>query len=64
MGWTPTAPAQALRLYERWQTVQETGWTYAEYDATRASDLLLAREFAKIQRAAANRAAEKAKPTP
>jgi hypothetical protein len=38
---------------------QHSGWTYADYDAAAASDLLLDAEFAKVETALAQAAKEK-----
>jgi len=64
LGMARTAPAAVLRKYERWLFCQEHGWTFAEYDAAKASDIQLAHEFAKIQQAAIKQAAAKQKETP
>jgi hypothetical protein len=38
-----------LCLFKRWRYVQEhPGWTYADYDACAAGDLLLHDEFAAL----------------
>lgn len=58
LGMQSTAPQEALRLYERWQMCKEMGWTFAEYDRAGAGDVLLAREFARIQAEAQKKALE------
>jgi len=56
LGLSHTAPQAALQKYERWLFCKENGWTLAEYDAATASDIALAREFAKIHAAALKKA--------
>jgi len=45
-GWQQTAPAAAVRWWERAKFVNEhPGWTYRDYDAADAGDILLDAEY-------------------
>ena len=45
-GWQSTAPVMATRLFERYLFVKHhSGWTYADYDAAEAGDILLDKEY-------------------
>ena len=57
-----TAPIKAIRWHERQRWIAEhPGWTFADYDAARAADILLHEEYLKMTREAEKKAAEKAK---
>jgi hypothetical protein len=47
-GWQQTAPLTATRAWQRWLFVRERGWTYEQYDACAAADLLLDAEFSAM----------------
>ena len=56
------APLRALRWWERHHWVEDhPGWTFADYDAASAGDILLHSEYLKIQREVEKKALEKAK---
>jgi hypothetical protein len=45
-GWQDAAPQKALRLFDRAHFIHEhPGWTYRDYDAAAAGDILFDREY-------------------
>ena len=61
MGWQPAAPVKAVRLLERWRFCRDHGWTFAEYDAADAGDIMTAREFDRLLADVERKAIEDAK---
>ena len=56
-----TAPVKALRWHERHRWIEDhPGWTFADYDAASAADILLHSEYQKMTREAEKKAREKA----
>jgi hypothetical protein len=50
-GWSSTAPAAALRWWERAHFVNEhPGWTYRDYDEAEAGDILLDKDYRAMLR--------------
>lgn len=65
LGQQRTAPAAAIQLAERAQFVKDhPGWTFADYDAAAAGDILFQQEYEKILRECERQAIEKAKAAP
>jgi len=45
-GWQETAPLRAVQWFERAKFIHDhQGWTYRDYDAADAGDILLDRDF-------------------
>lgn len=61
LGMQATAPLKAVKLAERAQFIRDHHWTYAEYDAAHAGDILFQREYEKMVAAAERKALEDAK---
>jgi len=55
-----TAPLRAWRWHERHRWIEEhPGWTFADYDAASAGDILLHGEYQKMTHEAERKALEK-----
>lgn len=57
LGMSRTAPGPAAKLAERAQFVKDhPGWTFADYDAAAAGDILFQVEYEKMRRGAERKA--------